>query len=155
MEIDDVRAMSADPVTADPRIRTFGLLIEAQHRLTSRLDDDLRRTDGIPLQTLEVLLRLSRAPDGVMTMADLAGQVALSAGGLTRLADRLSADGLVERRGCPTDRRRVHLGLTDHGTRVLERALSNHLVALDAHMATRIPETDLPAFERVLEALRV
>lgn len=139
---------------ADPRIRTFGLLLEAQNRLARRLDGDLRRSDGISLQTFEVLLRIARAPEGVMTMSGLADQVALSTGGVTRLADRLAEDGLVERQSCPTDRRRVHLALTPAGTDVLDRALANHLESLEAHMAVRIADEDLAVFERVLESLR-
>ena len=53
---------------ADERIRTFGLLLEAHTRLTQLLDAELQRSDGVSLQTFEVLLRISRAPDGVITM---------------------------------------------------------------------------------------
>ncbi|MBS1836351.1 MAG: MarR family transcriptional regulator [Actinobacteria bacterium] len=135
-------------------IRTFGLLLEAHTRITRLLDADLQRSTGISLQTLEVLLRVSRAPWGVMTMSELADQVALSTGGVTRLADRLSDDGLVERRACPEDRRRVHLGLTPRGVEVLEQALTHHVDALDTHVMRRIDPADLAGFERVLDALR-
>ena len=155
--------MTPEPVTAsptpvcgsdDPRIRTFGLLLEAYHQLTSALDAELQRTDGITLQTFEVLLRISRSPDGQLTMSELAGEVALSTGGVTRLADRLADDGLVERRSCPPDRRRVHLVLTDRGNEVLARAIEHHLTALDEHLASRIDPADLPALERALDTLR-
>lgn len=136
------------------RIRTFGLLLEAHTRLTRLLDADLQRSVGISLQTLEVLLRISRSPSGVMTMTELADQVALSTGGVTRLADRLSEEGLVERRSCPEDRRRVHLALTAGGGQVLERALAHHVDALGTHVNGRIDPEDLAGFERVLDVLR-
>jgi len=139
---------------ADERIRTFGLLLEAHTRLTGLLDAELQRSDGISLQTFEVLLRISRAPGGVLTMTDLAGQVALSTGGVTRLADRLSDIGLVERRSCPQDRRRVHLALTPQGDEVLGRAIVSHVDALDLHVSGRIDPDDLDVFERVLDTLR-
>ncbi len=139
---------------ADERIRTFGLLLEAHTRLTQLLDAELQRSDGVSLQTFEVLLRISRAPDGVITMTDLAGQVALSTGGVTRLADRLSDIGLVERRSCPEDRRRVHLALTPRGVEVLSRAIVSHVDALGLHVSGRIDPDDLEVFERVLDTLR-
>jgi DNA-binding MarR family transcriptional regulator len=138
----------------DPRIRTFGLLLEAHQQVTRALDAELQRSDDITLQTFEVLLRISRAPDGMLTMSELAGEVALSTGGVTRLADRLADDGLVERRSCPTDRRRVHLVLTDTGREVLTRAMEHHLVALDQHLGSRVDPADLPALERALDTLR-
>ena len=138
----------------DERFRTFGLLLEAHTRLTRLLDADLQRTDGISLQTFEVLLRISRSPEGRLTMTDLAGEVALSTGGVTRLADRLTDDGLVERQACPSDRRRVHLALTPKGQDVLEAAMGHHSAALEEHLHARIDPADLPVLERVLDTLR-
>lgn len=138
----------------DPRIHTFGLLLEAHARLTSLLDADLRSSDGITLQTFEVLLRISRADGGQVTMSELANAVSLTTGGVTRLADRLERDGLVERRSCPTDRRVVHLNLTAAGQDRLATALEHHLEALDARVASRIAPSDLSTLERVLDDLR-
>lgn len=151
-----VRLVNHDlrPATTEERIHTFGLLLEAGNRLTRLLDAELQRSDGISLQTFEVLLRISRSPTGVMTMTDLAGQVALTTGGVTRLADRLSEDGLVERRSCPEDRRRVHLALTRRGAEVLDRALTHHVESLGTHVSGRIDPADLATFERVLDTLR-
>ncbi len=139
---------------SDERMRTFGLLLEAHQRLTRVLDADLQRTDGISLQTFEVLLRISRSPERRLTMSELAGQVALSAGGVTRLADRLEQDGLVARQACPSDRRRMHLVLTDDGDRVLGSAIEHHSVALDEHLCSRVDPADLIVVDRVLDTLR-
>ena len=149
--------MSDEPAqacTQDDRIRTFGLLLEAHQRLTHLLDADLHRTDGISLQTFEVLLRIRRSPEGRLTMSDLAEEVALSTGGVTRLADRLAQDGLLERQACPNDRRRVHLVLTPRGESVLEAAIEHHVAAVEEHVVARIDPADRVVFERVLDALR-
>jgi MarR family 2-MHQ and catechol resistance regulon transcriptional repressor len=138
----------------DPRIRTFGLLLEAYSQLTRQLDSDLQDSDGISLQTFEVLLRISRSPMGHITMSELAEGVSLTTGGVTRLADRLEKDGLVERRSCPTDRRVVHLGLTAQGTDTLAVALGHHLESLEQRVASRISAADTEVLERVLDELR-
>jgi DNA-binding MarR family transcriptional regulator len=138
----------------DPRIRTFGLLLEAHAQLTRVLDADLQASDGISLQTFEVLLRISRADGGHVTMSELAGGVSLTTGGVTRLADRLEREGLVQRVSCPGDRRVVHLTLTDAGRSTLARALEHHLDALELRVASRLSPKDLPALERSLDALR-
>jgi DNA-binding MarR family transcriptional regulator len=138
----------------DERIFTFGLLLEAHARLTRLLDQELQASDGISLQTYEVLLRVSRAPGGFITMSELAEAVSLTTGGITRLADRLEADGLVERRSCPTDRRKVHLSLTPEGARVLAAAIEHHLESLEGHVASRVSTDDLSVLHRVLDTLR-
>jgi MarR family transcriptional regulator, 2-MHQ and catechol-resistance regulon repressor len=138
----------------DPRIRTFGLLLEAHARLTSLLDADLRASDGITLQTFEVLLRISRADGGQVTMSELASAVSLTTGGVTRLADRLERDGLVERRSCPTDRRVVHLSLTPAGTATLAAALEHHLESLQRRVISRVDPDALGVVDAVLDELR-
>ena len=50
-----------------------------------------------------------------MPMAELARQVAFSTGGFTKVADRLTKRGLVQRAPCPEDRRVVYLELTAKG----------------------------------------
>lgn len=138
----------------DPRIHTFGLLLEAHARLTRSLDADLQASDDISLQTFEVLLRIARASDGRVTMSELADGVALTTGGVTRLADRLEKDGLVQRVSCPNDRRVTWLALTDRGRETLAVATQHHLDSLDRHVASRISPRDLPAVHRALDTLR-
>ncbi|MHB1137949.1 MAG: MarR family winged helix-turn-helix transcriptional regulator [Microthrixaceae bacterium] len=138
----------------DPRIHTFGLLLEAHARLTRALDADLQASDDISLQTFEVLLRIARSPGGRVTMSELADGVALTTGGVTRLADRLEKDGLVQRVSCPDDRRVTWLALTDRGQETLTVATQHHLDSLDRHVASRIASRDLPALHRALDTLR-
>jgi DNA-binding MarR family transcriptional regulator len=138
----------------DPRIHTFGLLLEAHARLTRLLDADLQASDGISLQTFEVLLRIARSDDGRVTMSELADGVSLTTGGVTRLADRLESDGLVQRVSCPNDRRVTWLALTEQGRDTLAVATQHHLESLERHVAGRIAAKDLPALHRALDTLR-
>jgi MarR family 2-MHQ and catechol resistance regulon transcriptional repressor len=153
---EDTAAISHQPPCGidDPRIHTFGLLLEAHAQLTRLLDADLQDSDGISLQTFEVLLRISRAEEGRITMSGLAGGVALTTGGVTRLADRLEKDGLVQRVSCPSDRRVVYLTLTDQGRATLAEALTHHLDSLERRVASRISPRDTATLNRVLDDLR-
>lgn len=138
----------------DPRIHTFGLLLEAHARLSRSLDAELQESDDISLQTFEVLLRIARSEHGRVTMSALADSVSITTGGVTRLADRLEKDGLVERVSCPSDRRVTYLALTVHGRDTLAVATQHHLESLDRHVASRISSEDLVAVNRVLDTLR-
>jgi DNA-binding MarR family transcriptional regulator len=139
----------------DPLIRTFGLLLEAHARLTRDLDRRLRRDAGVALQTLEVLLRVSRSPQGWIPLSHLADTVALTSGGLTRLVDRLERDGLVVRQRCEDDGRVVRLVLTDDGVAVLGSSLDVHRRHLAEEIGARLDPQDVAPMERGLDRLRL
>jgi DNA-binding MarR family transcriptional regulator len=118
----------------DPRITTFGRLIEAHALLTKRLGDDLEAAVGIPLLWYGVLLIVGRSPNGFRPMNELIEATAFTSGGVTRLVDRMEQAGYVERRPCPTDRRVVYVGLTPRGRDLLQRATEVHLRGIQAHL---------------------
>lgn len=138
----------------DPRITTFGLLLEAHARLVRHLDADLRRSHDLPLQSFEVVLRLGRTPGGCLTAGELGNVVALTSGGATRLIDRLETAGLVERRRNTADRRQVLVCLTDAGRRRLADALPGHLDGLQRYLGDTLPPGELSALAESLRALR-
>src|SRR5688572_24725048 len=118
----------------DPRITTFGMLLEAHAAVVADVARDIEGRSAYPLGWFEVLLRLARSPEHQLRMADLAAQVALSTSGLTRLIDRVEAAGLVERQSCATDRRGAFAVLTPAGEDVLREALPGHLECIQARV---------------------
>lgn len=139
---------------ADDRlVTTFGRLLEAHAALTRRAGRSLERECGIPHAWLEVLLRISRADGGQVSMGSLAQQVALTSGGITRLLDRMIDAGLVRRVPCPTDRRVLFAALTDQGGAKLAEALVVHAADLrDAFDG--FTRRDLDGLDGLLDRLR-
>jgi MarR family transcriptional regulator, 2-MHQ and catechol-resistance regulon repressor len=137
----------------DPLVTTFGRLLEATHHLEDLLRRDLAASSDLPLTWFEVLLRLSRSEGGELTMGELSEQLALTTGGVTRLIDRMSAVGYVERRPCETDRRVLFTTITPTGRAVLAPALRGHVVAL-RELFSGFSATDLARFDTLLDRLR-
>lgn len=137
----------------DLRIHTFGVLLEALTRLNQRFDRTLRDKVGITHSWFEALLRIERS-GGHMTMGDLAGQIALTSGGVTRLVDRLIEEGLVERQACATDRRVLYVVLTETGRAKLSEAIDVHLVDLEEQLTGRMSEEERSLLVVVMERLR-
>lgn len=76
---------------------------------------------GLTLQQYNVLRILRGAgPPGLPTL-DVASRMIEHAPGITRMMDRLEAQGWVTRERCPTDRREVHCRITPAGLGLLER----------------------------------
>src|SRR6266511_103288 len=107
-------------------VRAFVALVRAHSKVVRRLNAQLSQDHGLTINDYEVLLRLSRAPDRRMRRVDLAGQILLTASGITRLLDGLEGFGFVERAMCETDRRVVYAVLTDHGIAKLREASKSH-----------------------------
>lgn len=137
----------------DALITTFGRLVEAHGSLGRALDRSLERHCDISHSTFEVLLRISRADGGQISMSVLAQQVALTSGGITRLFDRLIDAGLVQRVPCPTDRRVQFAALTGAGRRKLDDALQIHAANL-RQVFDGFSGQELAVLDRFLDRLR-
>lgn len=145
-------ATDARPLTArDPRLAPFSAFMRAYAAVARRLDEDLRAEHGLSLQEYGALLQLVWAPDRRARMSRLAEGLVLSKSGVTRLVDRLVADGLVERRVCPSDARGAEAALTEAGIARLRAAAPTHLRGISAYFLDVVPETDLEVIGRVLD----
>jgi MarR family transcriptional regulator, 2-MHQ and catechol-resistance regulon repressor len=114
----------------DPRITAMGLFAEAYTGLTGRLAGQIAE-HGLALIEFEVLIRLSRSPEGQLRMTDLSTQTSLTTSGVTRVVDRLERDGLVRRTACPSDRRSSYTVITRTGRERLASILPGHLDLID------------------------
>jgi DNA-binding MarR family transcriptional regulator len=111
--------------------------------VVDHLERELEESRGMPLSWYEVLVRLSEAPLGALRMQELARGVFLSKSGLTQVATRMEADGLIRREVCPSDRRGVNAVITTEGRRALRRAGAVHLRGIQRHFASHLAEAEL------------
>ena len=116
-----------DPDQLSPQeMDAWGGFLRMHTVLYRELDRRLVRDQRMSLSTYDVLLRLVRARDG-LRMSDLAKQVFMTTGGLTRLADRLERDGLIARTRSAEDLRGYEARITPAGRKALKRANRQHL----------------------------
>jgi MarR family transcriptional regulator, 2-MHQ and catechol-resistance regulon repressor len=138
----------------DDRITLAGLLMEAAAALTCRTVPTLE-AHGLAPQWFEALLRLARSPEGRLRMSDLAGAMtSISPSGLTRLVDRLEAEGLVRREQCPTDRRSAYAVITEAGSERVLEVLPAHLEDLDRSYVSLFNDREARQLERLLRRIR-
>lgn len=114
------------PVDEYACARAWSALSAAHARVAERLTAALGAAAGLSINDFEVLLRLDRAADPGLRLADLQPAVRLTQPSLSRLVTRLSQQGWVSRQGDPADRRGVRLALTPAGRDVLARAVPVH-----------------------------
>jgi DNA-binding MarR family transcriptional regulator len=129
-------------------------MLEAHKDLVGRLDAELEREHGLPLTSYEVLMYLTDA-GGKLRMGELADRLLLSRSGITRLVDRLTRQGLVEREPCEDDGRGYYAVLTPAGRRKLSAARPDHLAGVRRHFLAPLGDDELDALSRTWERLAV
>lgn len=146
-----VRAPRAKPQPLDEReMAAWHALIRAHSRIVRVLEAELDVEQGLSLPAYEVLSHLSTAPNRRLRMSDLAACAVLTPSGLTRLVDKLSADGLVERARCGEDARVVYAVLTDAGFKRLRGAYPTHLRGVREHFIDWLTPEQLDAISGAL-----
>ena len=106
---------------AQEHLDAWRQLLNVHARLVDRVERALADA-GLPqLAWYDVLWALQRAPGKTLRMGELADAVTISRSGLTRLVDRIEAEGYLERRPAAGDRRAIDVAITPAGTKLLGR----------------------------------
>ncbi len=128
--------------SGDEKVTLFGLLLETNARLSKSLGQELEEKCQLPLAWFEALLQLRKSPDGRLKMNEVADAIVHSTGGTTRLVDRLEESEFVVRQHCPSDRRAIHVAITDRGNAKLDEALEVHLQFLSESLGASLSESE-------------
>lgn len=97
----------------EKRNNSIGYLVTFTQRLLHRALGEGLQKHGVTVAQWSVLVVLWET-DG-LTQKQLSQRVAVETATLSRTIDRMERDGLVERMRSETDRRQVHVNLTEYG----------------------------------------
>jgi len=101
------------------RLLTCSTLIESEIRRR------LRKEFATTLPRFDLMAQLERAHDG-MTLNELSKRMMVTNGNVTGLVERLVAEGLVDRRPAPNDRRAQVVRLTPKGREIFAGMADAH-----------------------------
>jgi DNA-binding MarR family transcriptional regulator len=137
----------------DWRVGVWRAYLRTHAEIVARLERDLVEGANMPLGSYDVLLQLAESPDHRLRMAELAQRVLLSRSGLTRLVDRLTAEGLVTREPFPGDARGLYTVLTDTGMARLRAAAPVHLAGIQRYWLSKFTDDELTELARLFGQL--
>jgi DNA-binding MarR family transcriptional regulator len=137
----------------DPKLRAWRAFLHAHAAVMRELESQLVSQRGMTLAEYDALVQLAAAPGARLRMSELAGRVLLSRSGLTRLVDRLVAQGLVRREHCGSDARGSFAALTHDGVRQLRAAMPVHMAGITELFVDVVDAPDAEAIERALTAV--
>ncbi len=125
LAIDAETALAHAPPGHKDELRLWLRLLTCTALMENEIRTRLRRDFDTTLPRFDLLAALDRAPGGI-TLGEVSRRMMVSNGNVTGLAARLEAEGLVERRAVPGDRRAQLLRLTAKGRREFARQSAAH-----------------------------
>lgn len=129
---------------------TWGALLQVHAALVPELDGRLRDATGLPLTWYDVLLELSAARDGRLTMSQLGERAVLSRSRVSRVVDDLAAAGLVRRDTHPEDGRSAFAVITEAGLARFREAAPVYVSGIEQSLAS----LTVPDLQRLHASLR-
>ena len=134
---------------AELRLRAWVQLIRVYQRLSGRVEQSLAAS-GLTTPQFDVLATLATG-EGI-TQQELAERLLVTKGNVVGLLNRLEAQGWVERRSDPADKRANRLYLTLTGRKLYLRTMPAQL-ELVQDMTRPLSDADVTSLRRLLEHL--
>jgi MarR family transcriptional regulator, organic hydroperoxide resistance regulator len=130
----------------------FNDLIRFEIELWDAVDARLKSEFGLPLTHFEPMSVMDRLPG--CRVYDIASELGITTGGVSKLVDRIEAGGYCRRLPNPADRRSSLLELTPEGRRVFAEAGAAFDEELQRWLGDPVPERTLRQFAATLARLR-
>lgn len=134
------------------RVGTIGILLQDTARAWRLALDRRLHPLGLSQAKWRALVLVQRLGEGI-AQKELAEHLGVEGPTLVRLLDRLEADGWVERRLCPDDRRGRRIHLLPRAHEVLAR-IEAIAMGLRHELLAGVTDADLEAMERALLSIR-
>jgi DNA-binding MarR family transcriptional regulator len=144
---------SATTPQTSAAIEAFVRLVRANAAVTRQLSAQLSADHGLNLSAYEALLNLAKAPESRLRRVDLANNLLLTAGGVTRLLDSLERDDFVAREECSSDRRVTYAVLTEAGRDKLREASKSHVKQIEELLGGPYEDGELAQLVALLNRL--
>jgi DNA-binding MarR family transcriptional regulator len=129
----------------------WGSLLQVHAALVPELDRRLRASTGLPLAWYDVLLELSVARDGRLTMSQLSERVVLSRSRVSRVVDELTRADLVRREIHPEDARSAYAVITTAGVARFRSAAPVYVGSIEEEFAGDLTVAELTSLGSTLQ----
>jgi DNA-binding MarR family transcriptional regulator len=138
---------------SEAAIRAWARLVRVEQLLMACIETDLKAAELPPLVWYDVLLELVREPEGRLRHRDLHQRMLLAKYNLSRLLDRMQAEGLIERQPVEDDGRGEFVLLTTKGRDLQKRMWPVYRRAIGRRFSGRLSGDDVEDLLRILQKL--
>ena len=128
--------------------RSIYTLIRSGHRITDQVGQELKEYD-ITEPQFNVLRILRGAKGRPLSVQKIQAEMVQRSSNVTRIIDKLLKKGCVDRRECPSNRRKMDIRITSEGLELLKK-LDKKVQALHEPMQGRLTDTELEVLSDLL-----
>lgn len=141
---------------SETAIAAWARLLRAQQSALDGVQQDLKKSGLPPLAWYDVLLELGRENrrGKGLRQRDLQAEMLLTSYNLSRLIDRMEAEGLVRREPCADDGRGALVVVTDKGRALKRRMWPIYAKAIATRFSGRFAESELAMLAEFLGRLK-
>ena len=123
--------------------------------MLDRIEEDLKSAGLPPLVWYDVLLELVREPGDRLRHRDLHRRMLLAKYNLSRLLDRMEADGLIGRQPVNDDARGEYVRVTTRGRDMQKRMWPVYRRAIAKHFSSLLSADDIDQLLRILSKIPI
>jgi DNA-binding MarR family transcriptional regulator len=138
---------------SDPMIAAWVALFRASAGLIAAVQADVKAAGCPPVEWYDVLWELEQAPEPGRRPFELKERLLLAQYNLSRLVDRLTLAGLVEKHPCPGDGRGHMLRITDAGRTLRQQTWPIYQAAILRHVGAHLTATEATEVSGMLARL--
>ena len=143
--------MSRNP--SEVTVKAWTRLVRARETVLGAIERDLKTADCLPLAWYDVLLELSRAPDGRLRPIEIEKVTLVAQYNLSRLLDRLEKEGLIVREPCVDDARGQWVVITEKGRAAQARTWKVYAKSIQKHVGEKLDDKAAAALAELLGRL--
>jgi DNA-binding MarR family transcriptional regulator len=143
--------MDANP--SEAAVRAWARLMRVSEALLTAVEGELKAEGLPPLAWYDALLELDRAPEGQLRPFELERHMLLPQYSTSRLVDRLERAGLVERLGCPEDKRGRLILITGTGRDLRQRMWPAYARAIERYVGAKLTDDEANQLTELLGRL--
>jgi DNA-binding MarR family transcriptional regulator len=145
--------MSRSP--SDAVLQAWIRLNRARDHVLDAIERDLKAGGCPPLAWYDVLLELTRVPEGRLRPFEIENKTLLAQYNLSRLIDRLEKEGLIAREPCADDARGQWVVITEKGRATQARTWKVYAKAIAQHMGEKLDDKAAKTLADLLSRLTV
>lgn len=145
----------AEERPTEAAVQAWARLVRVEQALLDRTEEDLKSAGLPPLVWYDVLLELVREPGDRLRHRDLHRRMLLAKYNLSRLLDRMEADGLIGRQPVNDDARGEYVSVTTRGRDMQKRMWPVYRRAIAKHFSSRLSIDDIDQLLRILSKVSI
>lgn len=136
-----------------PRNLAWRVFLTAHVTLVELIERDLALSGLPPLGWYDVLYALEENSDHRLRMHELARAVLISRSNITRLVDRLEAEGLLRREPCPRDRRGAFAVITKEGLAMRQKMWTVYSLGIAQYFGSYLSDEEVELLTKIFKRM--